>query len=1092
MSKLNLVYKNTILAKGYKLGAQNEAFPILERKEIDNFLNNQVVEYSDKLILQVEKENNLSYNKLNYDSSNVLTYDTSVINRSTGSLQLKKSDSAILPKAKWLMNSTLNGSSVPDTSGYSHNGTAYKFAIGASDSYQFKRTRLNGGSVIHRIGNKHQYLDIWVYFTKFTEEGWIFDKYNAGTTTGFTMGIGVNRKLNFYLSYVDGVLKELDLESTETFNVNTWYHLALYFKDDGKVIIYRNKVALTLNGTDTVSDTYDLVAATAPFYVGHINGKVKDIYWDEDASQLTNVLDLLNFRYNNGVPGYSGIVIPQGIACYDMEKGGDPDIVYDTLFAKNFVDTEDVSDVNAMWDNVGEKLGTWCLNNTVNDDLQLHCNDVSVFQYAATQAWTIDFWIKTLDTRVNNVIITRPSDGASNGGMLIGMSSGKISFVLNKGVLRNYLYSGVTVNDGLWHHVAVTYDGSQVASGKHIYIDGVLSDGITSGPVTVYGMNTTNELVLGQLGNSNFAIDQLCLYDVAFSLLQIRYKYNFGSGTVNTMINHTPDNLWQIKTGVYDDAHVVPLTQDTLISPTYSGLSLIGNNLLLTPTNSHTLGSVNTSSAFSVTMWIYLTSYNTTGDTILFRKNGGEYQLSIDSLGHLRWHIEYGGLVKDIIYNGKLVALGRWSFITFQTQSFKCSLDTQDLSRSSETGTLTTFNITGLDFVYGPIYGLVGKIVTQNANMTPTDITTMYNNDVSGNLFATFNSGAIEFIYHVETFNQTCFNLDLLTGQIVSDAVIGNFNRLTEDMTFEVKFKMATTEYGTILTKYDHSLSKGFRISVLANGNIRFIMGNDLTHQLIVDATGTYNDNTWKQLFVTYNHTGGVVAFYVNGHTAEAQNIVTNTINNTIVNIDTLWIGESMTGLISNTCIYDKILTSGEIDERVLGQFGERYPVSSWKSVLVNDGNIPIQVLIKMNSIAFTETIPGANQNIKYAFIVHFGVTYAWHSGAWVVIPVNDVSQGSTSAELAGANWSQLKTLISGDIDWEFKILIGLYTTDQAVTPTQQLISINYGGYELLDETKVAINFVDDSGIVSTVKNISGLTITKCRLYTLTTGYIPE
>jgi uncharacterized repeat protein (TIGR02543 family) len=85
---------------------------------------------------------------------------------------------------------------------------------------------------------------------------------------------------------------------------------------------------------------------------------------------------------------------------------------------------------------------------------------------------TIEAWINTTATRVQH-ITTKGDDSF----YLITNASGQVGFWLN-GVTSSWNYTTTTVNDGNWHHVAATYNGSVIK----VYIDGVerLSVSITA------------------------------------------------------------------------------------------------------------------------------------------------------------------------------------------------------------------------------------------------------------------------------------------------------------------------------------------------------------------------------------------------------------------------------------------------------------------------------------------------------------------------------------------------------------------------------------------------------------------------------------
>ncbi len=92
----------------------------------------------------------------------------------------------------------------------------------------------------------------------------------------------------------------------------------------------------------------------------------------------------------------------------------------------------------------------------------------------------------------------------------------------------NGLSDTTTINDGLWHHVAATYDPSLTTNQVKLYVDGVLK---TQGNLTV-GVNTgtASGLIIGRrVDNVNYFqgdIDEVRVWNVARSAADIAANYN--------------------------------------------------------------------------------------------------------------------------------------------------------------------------------------------------------------------------------------------------------------------------------------------------------------------------------------------------------------------------------------------------------------------------------------------------------------------------------------------------------------------------------------------------------------------------------------
>lgn len=114
-----------------------------------------------------------------------------------------------------------------------------------------------------------------------------------------------------------------------------------------------------------------------------------------------------------------------------------------------------------------------------------------------TGAITVEAWIKTTST-VRQCIVERynnsPCTGTADGGYsLLIRPNGNVRFqTLKNGCELDLLdASGVNVRDGMWHHIAGVFDGSQM----RIYIGGQL---ITSKSTTFAPGTGTSHLLIGR------------------------------------------------------------------------------------------------------------------------------------------------------------------------------------------------------------------------------------------------------------------------------------------------------------------------------------------------------------------------------------------------------------------------------------------------------------------------------------------------------------------------------------------------------------------------------------------------------------------
>jgi len=120
-------------------------------------------------------------------------------------------------------------------------------------------------------------------------------------------------------------------------------------------------------------------------------------------------------------------------------------------------------------------------------------------------------------------------------------SGGRIRFYLvnTYPTPENYIFvqTGYTYNDGNWHHLVVTYDGSSSASGVKMYVDGsqvsltILKDTLSE------TIQVDIDLLIGGWGSAQQPrllfkglIDELLIYTRVLSSDDIAIRYNSGNG----------------------------------------------------------------------------------------------------------------------------------------------------------------------------------------------------------------------------------------------------------------------------------------------------------------------------------------------------------------------------------------------------------------------------------------------------------------------------------------------------------------------------------------------------------------------------------
>ncbi|MFD1715609.1 DNRLRE domain-containing protein [Amnibacterium flavum] len=183
--------------------------------------------------------------------------------------------------------------------------------------------------------------------------------------------------------------------------------------------------------------------------------------------------------------------------------------------------------------------------------------------------FTVESWINTTTTSGGKIIGFGNGRPRTDNSQQVGSgnydnhvymdNSGRLTFGVYKGGTQT-IRTSKSYNDGQWHHVAATMDGT----GMKFYVDGVLvgRNGTTSGDSYKGVWRVGGDSIGGwpnQPSSSFFAgsIDETAIYDKALNAQQVAAHYTAGGGTpdVNTVpsdsygaavFNDDPNLFWRL------------------------------------------------------------------------------------------------------------------------------------------------------------------------------------------------------------------------------------------------------------------------------------------------------------------------------------------------------------------------------------------------------------------------------------------------------------------------------------------------------------------------------------------------------------------
>jgi hypothetical protein len=203
-----------------------------------------------------------------------------------------------------------------------------------------------------------------------------------------------------------------------------------------------------------------------------------------------------------------------------------------------------VSDISGNNRNgtIVEGYGTYAweagkLNNClslVGNYVNLH--DIANFE--RTDSFSFELWYKFTSTVNPGCIFGKTDTALVYRGYMLRIEAGKIALALVNTLNTNNLKKRTqsAYNDGNWHHIIVTYNGSSLVSGIIIYIDGSpatcddvydnLSNTIV---VTAKDLLMSNRTGLGTSANGSY--DEVLLYTKCLCQDEVTARYNAGTGT---------------------------------------------------------------------------------------------------------------------------------------------------------------------------------------------------------------------------------------------------------------------------------------------------------------------------------------------------------------------------------------------------------------------------------------------------------------------------------------------------------------------------------------------------------------------------------
>ena len=145
---------------------------------------------------------------------------------------------------------------------------------------------------------------------------------------------------------------------------------------------------------------------------------------------------------------------------------------------------------------------------------------------------TVSAWVKTTSVSGADTIASTWDFHTTSGWRFMLTPQPELLIADANGTNHRDSHGGTAVNDGKWHHVVATYDGSQNSSGIKVYVDAI-ANVMTPTTNTAPGALSNAMFNIGKIGGGtpqyfNGSIDEVRLYNRTLSQSEVTALYNAG------------------------------------------------------------------------------------------------------------------------------------------------------------------------------------------------------------------------------------------------------------------------------------------------------------------------------------------------------------------------------------------------------------------------------------------------------------------------------------------------------------------------------------------------------------------------------------
>ena len=375
------------------------------------------------------------------------------------------------------------------------------------------------------LGTSVDTFSISLWFNKSNMNyGIVFSTY-SGTGSYITSGVAINLYTDGTIGLYNGAARTT---TSAQYSINTWYNLVVT-SDGTTVKMYVNGSQVTLNSTTAVARDFTNVWINSAKYsasnfgiVGKIDG-VAIFDYALSSSQITTLYGSSSTGIGNPMS-----LSPKPVAYYplgDQDAFNGSNYLVPNSSLKDYVFDFDTSRIQVSSQSLG-----------------------------ITSQICISAWVKIPDgstggasPNIQQIVSEDTTSGTSRNWILSWRGGGYEDFyfaVFHSDGTSTSTYSNVgDINDGNWHHVVGTWDGTTNANAFKIYVDNVA----TSTTSTKTDIRATSNIptTIGAIPNAftrafDGNISNVQIWDTNLSSTEVETLYNNGSPLQN--LNDIPQN----------------------------------------------------------------------------------------------------------------------------------------------------------------------------------------------------------------------------------------------------------------------------------------------------------------------------------------------------------------------------------------------------------------------------------------------------------------------------------------------------------------------------------------------------------------------